>query len=64
MQLALTGDEIAFRNHLRSLYRNEVPPEIREGVREGRELSREALVTTQRILDAHRAWITEVREDV
>ena len=54
MQLALTGDEIAFRNHLRSLYRNEVPPEIRDGVREGRELSREALVTTQRILDANR----------
>ncbi|MFD6108153.1 acyl-CoA dehydrogenase family protein, partial [Nocardia salmonicida] len=54
MQLALTGDEIAFRNHLRSLYRNEIPPEIRDGVREGRELSREALVTTQRILDAHR----------
>ncbi|WP_194828167.1 acyl-CoA dehydrogenase family protein [Nocardia sp. XZ_19_231] len=54
MQLALTGDEIAFRNHLRSLYRNEIPPEIRDGVREGRELSREALVTTQRILDANR----------
>ncbi|MFI7529849.1 acyl-CoA dehydrogenase family protein [Nocardia salmonicida] len=54
MQLALSGDEIAFRNHLRSLYRNEVPAEIRDGVREGRELSREALVTTQRILDAHR----------
>ncbi|MFD3508704.1 acyl-CoA dehydrogenase family protein [Nocardia sp. NPDC058666] len=53
MQLALTGDEIAFRNHLRSLYRSEIPPEIRDGVREGRELSREALITTQRILNAH-----------
>ncbi|MFC9659803.1 acyl-CoA dehydrogenase family protein [Nocardia sp. NPDC127606] len=53
MRLALTGDEIAFRNQLRSLYRTEIPPEIRDGVREGRELSREALVTTQRILNAN-----------
>ncbi|MGW6620815.1 acyl-CoA dehydrogenase family protein [Nocardia sp. NPDC055002] len=53
MQLALTSDEITFRNHLRSLYRKEIPPEIRDGVREGRDLSREALITTQRILNAH-----------
>ncbi len=53
MQLALTDDEIAFRNHLRSLYRSKIPPEIRDGVREGRALSPEALITTQRILNAH-----------
>lgn len=54
MQLALTSDEITFRDHLRSLYRTEIPPEIRDGVREGRELTPEALRTTQRILNAHR----------
>ncbi|MFC6010456.1 acyl-CoA dehydrogenase family protein [Nocardia lasii] len=53
MNLALTGDELAFRNHLRSLYRSEIPPEIRDRVREGRALTPEDLVTTQRILNAH-----------
>ncbi|WP_405134840.1 acyl-CoA dehydrogenase family protein [Nocardia sp. NBC_01388] len=53
MQLALTGDEIGFRNQMRTLYRREIPLEIRDGVREGRELSRADLVTTQRILNAN-----------
>ncbi|MET9485805.1 acyl-CoA dehydrogenase family protein [Nocardia sp. NPDC006630] len=53
MQLALTGDEIGFRNQMRTLYRREIPLEIWDGVREGRELSRADLVTTQRILNAN-----------
>ncbi|MGY0499193.1 acyl-CoA dehydrogenase family protein [Nocardia sp. FBN12] len=59
MQCALTGDELAFRNQLRSVYRDEIPSEIRDGVREGRELGREALITTQRILNAHRIAVPD-----
>ncbi|APA96882.1 Acyl-CoA dehydrogenase fadE12 [Nocardia seriolae] len=53
MQLALTDDELAFRDELRAFYRSEIPAEIRNRHRHGQELSRDDIVTTQRILNAH-----------
>jgi pimeloyl-CoA dehydrogenase large subunit len=53
MDLRYTADEIAFRDHLRRFFRSEIPAEIRRRVSEGRELSREDIVTTQRVLHAH-----------
>ncbi len=35
MQLALTEEEAAFRDELRSFYRTEIPAEIRERSRQG-----------------------------
>ncbi|MEV6069067.1 acyl-CoA dehydrogenase family protein [Nocardia sp. NPDC052001] len=53
MKLALTEDELAFRDELRAFYRSEIPAEIRNRNRHGQELSRDDVVTTQRILNAH-----------
>ncbi|MFE3192703.1 acyl-CoA dehydrogenase family protein [Nocardia sp. NPDC059240] len=53
MQLALTDDELAFRDELRAFYRSEIPAEIRNRHRHGQELSKDDIVTTQRILNAH-----------
>ncbi|MCU1642078.1 MAG: Acyl-CoA dehydrogenase fadE12 [Nocardia sp.] len=54
MKLALTEDELAFRDELRAFYRSEIPADIRNRARHGQELSRDDFVTTQRILNAHR----------
>ena len=51
MQLALTPEEAAFRDELRTFYRTEIPAEIRERVRLGAEVSREDVVTTHKILN-------------
>ncbi|MET8424923.1 acyl-CoA dehydrogenase family protein [Nocardia sp. NPDC004860] len=53
MQLALTDDELAFRDELRAFYRSEIPADIRNRQRHGQELSKDDIVTTQRILNAH-----------
>jgi pimeloyl-CoA dehydrogenase large subunit len=53
MDLRYTPDEIAFRDELRQFFKTEVPAEIRRKVSEGRKLSREDIVTTQRVLHAH-----------
>ena len=53
MQLALTADEAAFRDELRTFFTTEIPAEIRERSRLGRLNLPEDLVTTQRILNAH-----------
>jgi pimeloyl-CoA dehydrogenase large subunit len=53
MDLSYTADEIAFRDHLRQFFRSQIPAEIRRKVSEGRKLSREDIVTTQRVLHAH-----------
>ena len=53
MRLALTPEEAAFRDELRTFYRTKIPPEIRERTRTGAEASREDLVTTQKILNDH-----------
>jgi alkylation response protein AidB-like acyl-CoA dehydrogenase len=53
MQLALTDDEIAFRDDLRAFFRSEIPAEIRERTRYGLSLSRDDFVTSMRILNEH-----------
>jgi pimeloyl-CoA dehydrogenase large subunit len=53
MELRYTPEEIAFRDELRSFFRTQIPAEIRRKVSEGRKLSREDIVTTQRVLHAH-----------
>ncbi|MGB3356483.1 MAG: acyl-CoA dehydrogenase family protein [Mycobacterium sp.] len=51
MQLALTPEEAAFRDELRSFYRTKIPADIRERSRIGAEVSREDIVTTHKILN-------------
>jgi pimeloyl-CoA dehydrogenase large subunit len=52
MDLRFTPEEIAFRDELRAFFRSEIPAEIRAKVSEGRSLTREEFVTSQRILNA------------
>ena len=53
MDLRFTPEEIAFRDDLRRFFRAEIPAEIRRKVGEGRHLSRDDIVASQRILNAH-----------
>ncbi|MEU2035761.1 acyl-CoA dehydrogenase family protein [Nocardia amamiensis] len=53
MKLSLSPDDVAFRDELRKFYRTEIPENIRERVRTGRELSREDFVTAHKILNDH-----------
>ncbi|NMN97791.1 acyl-CoA dehydrogenase family protein [Antrihabitans stalactiti] len=52
MKLALTDEEVAFRDDLRKFYTTEIPAEIRDRVGRGLEPRKEDWVTTQRILNA------------
>ncbi|MFF0635376.1 acyl-CoA dehydrogenase family protein [Nocardia sp. NPDC004151] len=51
MKLALSPDEVTFRDELREFYRTKIPAEIRDRVKYGLELSRDDIVTTHRILN-------------
>ncbi|MCH9669437.1 MAG: acyl-CoA dehydrogenase family protein [Actinomycetia bacterium] len=53
MQLALTPEEAAFRDELRTFYRTKIPIEIRERTRTIAEADRDDIVTTQKILHDH-----------
>jgi alkylation response protein AidB-like acyl-CoA dehydrogenase len=53
MQLALTEEEAAFRDELRTFYRTEIPAEIRERSRQGGEVDKDDIVTTHKILNDH-----------
>ncbi|OZF49642.1 acyl-CoA dehydrogenase [Rhodococcus sp. 14-2470-1b] len=53
MNLALTEEEAAFRDEMRTFFTTEIPAEIREKNRVGIELSREDMVTTMQILNAN-----------
>ncbi|MFQ6391966.1 acyl-CoA dehydrogenase family protein [Nocardia sp. KC 131] len=53
MKIGLSPDEVAFRDELRRFYRAEIPEDIRERVKYGRELSRDDIVTTHKILNDH-----------
>ncbi|WP_040811982.1 acyl-CoA dehydrogenase family protein [Nocardia concava] len=53
MKLALSPDEVKFRDELREFYRTKIPAEIRDRVKYGLELSRDDIVTTHRILNAN-----------
>ncbi len=53
MQLALTDDEAAFRDELRTFFTAEIPVEIRERMRLGLPVGRDDIVTSHRILNDH-----------
>ena len=50
MKLALSPDEVAFRDDLRTFFRTEIPAEIRDKVKNGGELSRDDIVTSHKLL--------------
>lgn len=53
MQLALTPEEAAFRDELRTFYRTEIPEDIRARSARGGELLKDDIVTTHKILHKH-----------
>jgi hypothetical protein len=53
MQLALTPEEVAFRDDLRTFYTTQIPEELRDLVRQARSLSKDQIVTSHRILNDH-----------
>ncbi len=55
MDLRFTAEEIAFRDEVRAFFRSEIPQAIRDKVSAGRHLSKQDIVTSQRILHA-RGW--------
>jgi len=57
MDLRFTNEEIGFRNEVRQFFRTQIPADIRHKLAEGEEVSREDMVTTQRILNA-KGWAT------
>ncbi len=57
MDLNFTQEELAFREEARRFFRTEVPETIRAKLRDGEHLSKDDLVTTQRILNG-RGWAT------
>jgi len=52
MQLELSDDMLKFREEMRTFFTTEVSQEIRDTVREGRELSKEQIVESMRTLNA------------
>ena len=52
MQLELTAEDTAFRDKMRAFFTTEVPQELRDTVLQGRHLSREQIVESQRTLNA------------
>lgn len=52
MNLALTAEERAFREEMRTFFRTEIPAEIRERVASGAQIGRDDFVATQRLLNA------------
>ncbi len=52
MHLRLTDDEAAFRDEMRAFFTTAIPQEIRDQVAAGRFPGKDAIVTTQRILNA------------
>ena len=57
MDLSFTAEERAFRDEARRFFRTEVPERIRAKLRDGEHLTKEEMVTSQRILNA-RGWAT------
>src|SRR5690349_23125260 len=55
MDLSFTPEEIAFREEARQFFRTAVPESIRRKALAGEHLSKEEIVTSQRILNA-RGW--------
>ncbi len=57
MDLNFTAEELAFREEARRFFRTEVPQSIRDKVAGGEGLTRDDMITSQRILNA-RGWAT------
>jgi alkylation response protein AidB-like acyl-CoA dehydrogenase len=55
MDLSFTPEERAFRDEARRFFRNEIPESIRQKGAEGKHLSKDDIVTAQRIMNA-RGW--------
>lgn len=53
MDFALSAEDRAFAARLRGFFTSEIPGEIRERLARGEEATREDVVTSQRILNAH-----------
>ncbi len=51
MQLALTEEEAAFREEMRTFFSTKIPQEIRDTIASGRHAGKDAIVATQRILN-------------
>ncbi|WP_019929211.1 acyl-CoA dehydrogenase family protein [Nocardia sp. BMG111209] len=51
MKLALSPEEVAFRDDLNRFYRTEIPQEIRDKVQYGLDLTRDDVVTSHKILN-------------
>jgi alkylation response protein AidB-like acyl-CoA dehydrogenase len=51
MQLELSAEDAAFREEMRTFFTTEFPQEIRDTVLEGRHLTREQIVESQRVLN-------------
>src|ERR1700749_3372301 len=52
MDLSFTPEELAFREEARRFFRTEIPQPIRDKVAEGEGLTRDDMITSQRILNA------------
>jgi alkylation response protein AidB-like acyl-CoA dehydrogenase len=53
VKLALSDEDVAFRNELRRIYTTEIPADLRERVQAGHANLPDDMVTSQRILNAH-----------
>jgi len=53
MKLALTADEAAFRDELRTFYTTKFPEDVRELMRQGSSLTKDQIVTSHKILNEH-----------
>ncbi len=53
MQLELSAEDAAFRDEMRTFFTTEVPQDIRDAVSERRELTKDQIVTAQRVLNEH-----------
>ncbi len=53
MQLALSAEDAEFRDEMREFFTTKIPQDIRDAVRDQRELTRDQFVTSMRILNEH-----------
>ena len=53
MDLSFTPEELAFREEARRFFRTQIPQSIRDKVAEGEGLTRDDMITSQRILNKH-----------
>jgi alkylation response protein AidB-like acyl-CoA dehydrogenase len=53
MQLELSPEDAAFRDEMRTFFTTQIPQDIRDAVSERRELTRDQIVTAQRVMNQH-----------